>query len=87
MPDLGRAGTGNPCDILGNAVACERCALPSRHRRPLPLRVWRDIPGDVYLMTLHGPDFPMPLRATEVLCEHHVKDWCYGPVPFEVSNA
>jgi hypothetical protein len=76
-----RAGTGNPCDVEGNAVACEQCLLPARHRRHLPRKAWRDIPGDVYLMTLtHGPDFPMARATTEVLCQHCIKNWSYGPV-------
>jgi hypothetical protein len=92
VPDLislpERAGAGNPCDAEGNAVACEQCPLPARHRRHLPRKAWRDITGDVYLMTItHGPDFPMPLKSTEVRCEKHITDWQYGPVTAdEVGN-
>jgi hypothetical protein len=86
MSDPGRAGTGNPCDAEGNTVVCERCALPARHRRCLPHRVWRNIPGYVWLMTLHGPDFPMPLARTEVRCEQHITDWSYGPVMHEETS-
>jgi hypothetical protein len=77
-----RAGFGNPCDADGNAVACEHCSLPARHRRALPVKAHRvAAPGScVWLMTLHGPDFPMPLASTEVVCEHHIKDWSYGPI-------
>lgn len=75
-----RAGNSNPCDAAGNVVPCEQCALPARHRRPLPPKAHRDLSGQVWLMTLHGPDFPMPLATTEVRCEQHITDWQYGPV-------
>jgi hypothetical protein len=74
------AATSNPCDAAGKAIPCEQCALPARHRRTLPAKAHRDLPGYVWLMTLHGPDFPMPWASTEVRCEHHIKDWQYGPM-------
>jgi hypothetical protein len=77
-------GTGNPCDLFGEALQCEKCVLPARFIREVPVaRTGPDYAGLVFLMTIRGvPGLPVPSATHEVLCEHHIHDWQYGPGHF-----
>ena len=75
-----KAETDNPCDRNGAALRCERCQGRARHRRNIPYRFRRDLPGFLWKMGLNGvPERPWRRQTTEALCEECYKNWQYGP--------
>ena len=77
LKDDAKAGEGNPCMRSGAPLHCDYCGLPARHRREVPVdlhRGWKS-----WLLVQGHARHGLVMSRVELVCEHHVKDWKYGP--------